>query len=92
VRLGRHGPADRRCVEDGHDPVAREVLDHPARRIDGGHDRRPEGIEHLEDLGRGPRLAERGESGEIREHDAHDALLAGQGGARALAADALGND
>jgi hypothetical protein len=80
-------------VEDGHDAVAREVLDDAAGLVDGRDDDGPERVEHLEHLGRLACLAERREAGQVGEDHAHLALLAAERLRVPLAApDALGDD
>ena len=65
-----------RRVEDDHHRVAREPLDHPVLSADDGHDLRPVGVEHGDDLGRGRPLGEGGEALEVGEEDADVSFLA----------------
>ena len=66
------------CVEDDHHGVAREPLDHPVLGRDDGHDLRPVGVQHGDDLGRGRPLGEGGEALEVCEEDADVPFLASE--------------
>ncbi len=66
-------------VEDDHDRVAGESLDHAAVLVqDNGHGLRPVGIQHCEHLGRGMAFGELREPLEVGEEDGHLTLLAAQ--------------
>ena len=78
-----------RRVEGRHDPVAGELLDHAAVRIDDRHDDRPVRVQHLDHDRRRPGLAERREAREIGEEDADPPLDAAQTGAARLVDEAI---
>ena len=74
-------------VETRQHAVACEVFDDATAPLDRGHDDRPVGVQHRDDLGRRVGLAEAREPGKIREQDADLALCAAQSGDVRLAAE-----